>query len=78
MQGAVLQRGSELDVIIQNKTLKSKAQTNSKIFSIINLEAVTAKKVAINITELKIMINSIREDKIISFFENPKILNTKF
>ena len=35
-----------------NKTLKSKAQTNSKIFSIINLDAVTAKKVAINITEL--------------------------
>jgi len=61
-----------------NNTLKSKNQTNSKIFSIINLDAVTAKKVAINITELKIMINSIREDKIISFFENPKILNTKF
>ena len=61
-----------------NNTLKSKTQTNSKIFSIINLDAVTAKKVAINITELKIMINSIREDKIISFFENPKILNTKF
>ena len=61
-----------------NNTLKSKTQTNSKIFSIINLDAVTAKKVAINITELKIIINSIREDKIISFFENPKILNTKF
>ena len=61
-----------------NKTLKSKAQTNSKIFSIINLDAVTAKKVAINITELKIIINSIKEDKITSFFENPKILNTKF
>ena len=61
-----------------NNTLKSKTQTNSKIFSIINLDAVTAKKVAINITELKIMINSIREDKIISFFENPKILKTKF
>ena len=61
-----------------NNTLKSKTQTNSKIFSIINLDAVTAKKVAINITELKIMINSIREDKIISFFEKPKILNTKF
>jgi hydroxymethylbilane synthase len=27
MQGAVLQRGSELDVIIQNKTLKSKKNT---------------------------------------------------
>ena len=27
MQGAVLQRGSELDVIIQNKTLKSKENT---------------------------------------------------
>ena len=61
-----------------NNTLKSKTQTNSKIFSIINLDAVTAKKVAINITELKIIINSIREDKIISFFENPKILKTKF
>jgi hypothetical protein len=61
-----------------NNTLKSKNQTNSKIFSIINLDSVTAKKVAINITELKIIINSIREDKIISFFENPKILNTKF
>ena len=61
-----------------NKTLKSKAQTNSKIFSIINLDAVTAKKVDINITELKIIINSIKEDKITSFFENPKILNTKF
>ena len=61
-----------------NKTLKSKAQANSKIFSIINLDAVTAKKVAINITELKIIINSIKEDTITSFFENPKILNTKF
>ena len=61
-----------------NKTLKSKAQANSKIFSIINLDAVMAKKVAINITELKIIINSIKEDIITSFFENPKILNTKF
>ena len=42
-----------------NNTLKSKTQTNSKIFSIINLDAVTAKKVAINITELKIIKNAI-------------------
>jgi hypothetical protein len=61
-----------------NKTLKSKAQTNSKIFSIINLEAITAKKIAINMTDLNIIINSISEDKITSFFENPKILKTKF
>jgi hypothetical protein len=61
-----------------NKTLKSKAQTNSKIFSIINLEAMTAKKIAINMTDLNIIINSISEDKITSFFENPKILKTKF
>ena len=61
-----------------NKTLKSKAQTNSKIFSIINLEAVIAKKIAINMTDLKIIINSIKEEKIIPFFEKPKILNTKF
>ena len=56
-----------------NKTLKSKAQTNSKIFSIINLEATTAKKIEINMTDLNIIINSISEDKITSFFENPKI-----
>jgi hypothetical protein len=61
-----------------NKTLKSKAQTNSKIFSIINLEAMTAKKIAINMTDLNIIINSISEEKITSFFENPKILKTKF
>ena len=61
-----------------NKTLKSKTQTNSKIFSIINLDAITAKNIAINMTDLKIIINSIKEDKITSFFENPKILNTKF
>ena len=61
-----------------NKTLKSKAHINSKIFSIINLEAITAKKIAINITDLKIITNSISDDKITSFFENPKILNTKF
>ena len=42
-----------------NNTLKSKTQTNSKIFSIINLEAITAKKIAINITDLKIITNSI-------------------
>ena len=61
-----------------NKTLKSKAQTNSKIFSIINLEAMTAKKIAINMTYLNIIINSISEEKITSFLENPKILKTKF
>jgi len=61
-----------------NKTLKSKAQTNSKIFSIINLEAMTAKKIAINMTDLNIIINSISEEKITSFLENPKILKTKF
>ena len=33
---------------------------------------------AINITDLKIITNSIREDKTTSFFENPKILKTKF
>ena len=44
----------------------------------INLDAITAKKIAINMTDLKIIINSIREDKITSFFENPKILKTKF
>ena len=61
-----------------NKTLKSKAQTNSKIFSIINLDAITAKKVAISITELKMIKNSIKDEKIISFLEKPKIFNTKF
>ena len=61
-----------------NKTLKSKAQTNSKIFSIINLEAMTAKKIAINMTDLNIIINSISEEKTTSFFENHKILKTKF
>ena len=29
-------------------------------------------------TDLKIIINSIKDDKITSFFENPKILKTKF
>ena len=48
------------------------------MFSNINLEAITAKSIAINITEIKIIINSIREDKITSFLENPKILKTKF
>ena len=42
------------------------------MFSNINLEAITAKSIAINITEIKIIINSIREDKITSFLENPK------
>ena len=50
-----------------NKTLKSKAQTNSKIFSVINLDPMIAKKVDINITELNIIINSIKEEKITSF-----------
>jgi len=61
-----------------NKTLKSKVHTKLKIFSIINLEAITAKKIAINITDLKIIINSIRDDKITSFLEKPRILKTKF
>ena len=61
-----------------NKTLKSKVHIKLKIFSIINLEAITAKKIAINITDLKIIINSIRDDKITSFLEKPRILKTKF
>ena len=48
------------------------------MFSIINFDPTTAKNVAIKITEKKISINSIIEDKIISFLENPKILKTKF
>lgn len=51
---------------------------SSKMFSIINLEAITAKKIAISITDLKIIMNSIMDDKTTSFFENPKILKTKF
>ena len=42
------------------------------MFSIINFEPITAKNIAIIITEKKININSIIEDKIISFLENPK------
>ena len=61
-----------------NKTLKSKVHIKLKIFSIINLEAMTAKKIAINMTDLNIIINSISEEKTTSFFENPKILNTRF
>ena len=34
----------------------------------------TAKKIAINMTDLNIIINSISEEKITSFLENPKIL----
>jgi hypothetical protein len=60
------------------RTPKSNCQTNSNIFSIINLEAITAKKIAINMTDLKIIRNSMMDEKIISFFENPKILKTKF
>ena len=40
-----------------NSTFKSNFQTNSKIFSIINLEAITAKKIAINMTDLKMIIS---------------------
>ena len=61
-----------------NSTFKSNFQTNSKIFSIINFEPITAKNIAIKITEKKINKNSIIEDKTISFFENHKILKTKF
>ena len=60
------------------KTSKSNFQTSSNKFSIINLEAIIAKKVAINMTELKIIKNSIIEDKITSFFVKPIILKTKF
>ncbi len=60
------------------KTSKSNFQTSSNKFSIINLEAITAKKVAINMTELKIIKNSIIEDKITSLFVKPIILKTKF
>ena len=48
------------------------------MFSIINFEPTTEKNVAIKITEKKISINSIIEDNIISFLENPKILKTRF
>ena len=61
-----------------NKILKSNCQTSSNIFSIINLDPITAKKVEIKITDIKIMINSIKDDKIICFFEKPKILKTRF
>ena len=61
-----------------SKTSKSNFQTSSNKFSIINLEAITAKKVAINMTELKIIKNSIIEDKITSLFVKPIILKTKF
>ena len=50
-------------------TSKSNFHTSSKIFSIINFEAITAKKIAINITDLKMIINSIIEEKIISFLK---------
>ena len=60
------------------KTLKSNCHANSNIFSIINFEPKTAKDIAINITDLKMIKNSINDEKIISFFENPKILNIKF
>ena len=48
------------------------------MFSIINFEPIEAKNIAINTTEKKTAINSIIEDKIICFLENPKILKTKF
>ena len=60
------------------KTLKSNIHTSSKIFSIINFEPITAKNIAISMTDLNIMINSISDERIISFFEKPKILKTKF
>ena len=56
----------------------SNIQTSSKIFSMINFEPITAKNIAIKTTDLKIIINSIKDEKIIYFFENPKILKTKF
>ena len=62
----------------QIKTSRLNFQDNSKTFSIINLEPITAKKIAIIITDIKMIINSINEEKIISFLENPKILKTKF
>ena len=74
----LLKKNGLMFIATLNKTLKSKAQTNSKIFSIINLDAMTAKKVAIKITELKMIKNSIKDEKITSFLEKPKILNTKF
>ncbi len=61
-----------------NSTFKSNFHTNSKMFSIINFEPRVAKNIAIKITEKKTNINSIIDDKIISFLENPKILKTKF
>ena len=44
----------------------------------INFEPITAKNIAIRITDLNIIMNSISDEKIISLFENPRILNTKF
>ena len=44
----------------------------------INFEPITAKNIEIKITDLKIIINSINDEKTICFFEKPKILNTKF
>ena len=44
----------------------------------INREPITAKNTAMKMTEQKIITNSIREDKITSFLEKPKILKTKF
>ena len=43
-----------------------------------NFEPTTANKTAIIITDIKIIINSISEEKTISFLEKPKILKTKF
>ena len=37
----------------------------------INFEPITAKNIAIKITDLKIMINSIKDEKTICFFEKP-------
>ena len=44
----------------------------------INFDANTAKIVEKNIIDKKEIINSIIEDIIISFFEKPKILKTRF
>ena len=43
-----------------------------------NFEPITAKNIAIKITDLKIIMNSISDEKTICFFEKPKILKTKF
>ena len=43
-----------------------------------NFEPTTAKNIAINITDLNIIKNSINDERTTSFLENPKILNTKF